>query len=135
MPIPPPIQPQGANHLQAKTISTIPGNSGRLFLLRRAQLSNPSRLQLRFARYYTNGPRHLSIPLDEGGQTVFCRTGVPDIFWSDEGPQFTSEKFQDFAKQWGFTHITFTLRYPQSKGKIEAMVKSMKKLLRTSWNG
>jgi hypothetical protein len=23
----------------------------------------------------------------------FCRTGVPDIFWSDQGPQFTAKLF------------------------------------------
>ena len=60
---------------------------------------------------------------------LFCRTGVPDIIWSDEGPQFTSKSFQDFAKEWEFTHITSTPRYPQSNGKIEATVKSMKKLI------
>ena len=65
----------------------------------------------------------------------FCRTGVPDVLWSDEGPQFKAKKFKDFASQWGFKHVTSTPRYPQSNGKIEATVKSMKKLIRTSWNG
>ena len=65
----------------------------------------------------------------------FCRTGIPDTFWSDGGPQFTSKQFQDFAKQWGFAHVTSSPRYPQSNGKAEATVKSMKKLIRTSWNG
>ena len=65
----------------------------------------------------------------------FCRTGVPDVFWSDQGPQFMSKQFHDFASQWGFKHATSTLRYPQSNGKSEATVKSMKKLIRTSWRG
>ena len=65
----------------------------------------------------------------------FCRTGVPDVFWSDQGPQFTAKSFQDFAKTWGFRHITSTPMYPQSNGKIEATVKSMKKLVQTSWTG
>ena len=65
----------------------------------------------------------------------FCRTGVPDVFWSDQGPQFKSHRFQEFAQQWGFRHVTSTPRYPQSNGKIEATVKSMKKLIRTSWRG
>ena len=64
----------------------------------------------------------------------FCRTAIPDILWSDGGPQFTSKLFQDFAKQWGFTHQTSSPHYPQSNGKIEATVKSMKKLISTSWN-
>ena len=65
----------------------------------------------------------------------FCRTGVPDTFWSDGGPQFTSREFKDFARQWGFRHTTSSPQYPQSNGKAEATVKSMKKLLRAAWTG
>ncbi len=65
----------------------------------------------------------------------FCRTGVPDTFWSDQGPQFTLKTFQDFANQWGFRHATSSPTYPQSNGKVEATVKSMKKVTRTAWNG
>lgn len=65
----------------------------------------------------------------------FCRTGVPDTFWSDQGPQFTSKAFKDFAKCWGFQHITSSPTYPQSNGKAEATVKSMKKLIRGAWTG
>lgn len=67
-------------------------------------------------------------------QQTFCRTAVPDILWSDGGPQFTSNMFNNFAVQWGFKHQTSSLRYPQSNGKIEATVKSMKKLLAASWH-
>ena len=65
----------------------------------------------------------------------FCLTGVPDIFWSDQGPQFTAKSFQKLAKVWGFRHITSTPTYPQSNGKIKATVKSMKKLILTLWTG
>ena len=68
-------------------------------------------------------------------QQSFCRCGVPDVFWSDQGPQFMSKQFQDFARQWGFRHVTSSPRYPQSNGKVEATVKSMKKLICTSWTG
>ena len=64
----------------------------------------------------------------------FCRTAVPDILWSDGGPQFTSKCFHDFSRQWGFIHKVSSPYYPQSNGKVEAMVKSMKKLIATSWN-
>ena len=64
---------------------------------------------------------------------AFCRTGAPDIVWSDQGPQFTSKLFQDFSKEWGFQHITSSPMYPQSNGKAEATVKSMKKLIQASW--
>ena len=65
----------------------------------------------------------------------FCHTAVPDIVWSDGGPQFTSKLFADFATRWGFQHRVSSPRYPQSNGKVEATVKSMKKLLHTSWTG
>ena len=65
----------------------------------------------------------------------FCRTGVPDVLWSDQGPQFMAKSFQEIARQWGFANSTSTPHYPQSNGKAEATVKSMKKLITTSWNG
>ena len=68
-------------------------------------------------------------------RAIFCRTGVPDTVWSDQGPQFMSKVFQDFAAQWGFRHATSSPGYPQSNGKAEATVKSMKKLLEAAWNG
>ena len=66
---------------------------------------------------------------------LISRTGVPDIFWSDGGPQFTSKQFQEFATQWGFTCRTSSPYYPQSNGKAEATVKSMKRLICSAWNG
>ena len=65
---------------------------------------------------------------------TFCRTAIPDIVWSDGGPQFTSIQFKQFAQQWGFLHKTSSPYHPQSNGKIESTVKSMKKIIRTSWN-
>ena len=46
-----------------------------------------------------------------------------------------AKTFHDFAVQWGFTHVVSTPRYPQSNGKAEATVKSMKKIIRAAWNG
>ena len=66
---------------------------------------------------------------------AFCRTAIPDILWSDGGPQFTSHVFNDFSQQWGFSHKVSSPHYPQSNGKIEATIKSMKKIIRSSWNG
>ena len=64
---------------------------------------------------------------------AFCHTGAPDIVWSDQGPQFSSKLFQDFSREWGFQHITSSPMYPQSNGKAEATVKSMKKFIQASW--
>lgn len=91
---------------------------------------------------YTDWPA--IIPMDHGTTTPhlitalrqsFCRTAIPDVLWSDGGPQFTSKPFHEFAQQWGFSHTVSTPRYPQSNGKAEATVKSMKKIIRSSWNG
>ena len=46
-----------------------------------------------------------------------------------------SKSFQEFAQQWGFEHTTSSPRYPQSNGKAEATVKSMKKIIRAAWSG
>jgi len=51
-----------------------------------------------------------------------------------QGPQYTSKLFKVITKQWCFEHIT-SPRYPQSNGKAEATVKSMKNLIRASWTG
>ena len=45
-----------------------------------------------------------------------------------------ARSFQEFARRWGFIHTTSSPHYPQSNGKVEATVKSMKKLIRTSWS-
>ena len=65
----------------------------------------------------------------------FCRTSIPDVIWSDNGTQFTSHAFQEFLKKWGIRHKTSSPHYPQSNGKAEATVKSMKKLISASWKG
>ena len=65
----------------------------------------------------------------------FCRTAVPDLFWSDGGPQFVSSKLVDFLVKWGVAHNVSSPRYPQSNGKAEATVKSMKKLISSAWTG
>ena len=66
---------------------------------------------------------------------IFSQTAVPDIVWTDGGPQFTSKRFQDFLHQWGIIHRKSTPHYPQSNGKAEATVKAMKKILQTAWTG
>ena len=73
--------------------------------------------------------------LIEKARTLFCRTAAPDVFWSDEGPQFMADKFQNFLTDWEVIHKTLSPRYPQSNGKAEATVKAMKKLIAAAWKG
>ena len=64
---------------------------------------------------------------------LFCRTAAPDVIWSDGGPQFTSSKFQAFLKDWGIRHEVSSPHYPQSNGKAESTLKSMKQLIKAAW--
>ena len=61
-------------------------------------------------------------------QNVFARFGVPDQLMSDNEPQFCTEEFAKFTRKWNFDHITSSPRYPQSNGKVENAVKTIKKL-------
>ena len=59
----------------------------------------------------------------------FARYGIPDVLLSDNGPQYSSAEFSEFAKQWNFTHKTSSPNYAQSNGLAENAVKSAKHLL------
>lgn len=66
--------------------------------------------------------------------TIFSRDGAQDIIWSDQGPQFMSQTFQNFSREWGFQHVTSSPTYPQSNVKAESAVKSMK-IIKGTWTG
>ena len=59
---------------------------------------------------------------------MFVRYGVHDPLVSDNGPQFCSDGFRRFATRWGFEHVNSSPRYPQSNGKAEDTVKTIKRL-------
>ncbi|XP_043227719.1 uncharacterized protein LOC122384401 [Amphibalanus amphitrite] len=65
---------------------------------------------------------------------MFCFTGVPDIWYSDNGPQFASRVFREFLRDWGVEHRTSSPGYPQSNGIAEAAVKTTKRLIRRCWD-
>ena len=56
---------------------------------------------------------------------MFSRYGVPDVLVSDNRPQFSSSEFATFATKW---HTTSSPHYPQSNGKAENAVKTVKRL-------
>ena len=59
---------------------------------------------------------------------VFARFGVVDILVTDNAPNFTSAEFAVFAKTWAFEHVTSSPHYPESNGKSENAVKTVKRL-------
>ncbi|GBM10567.1 hypothetical protein AVEN_122603-1, partial [Araneus ventricosus] len=67
-------------------------------------------------------------------KSIFSRHGIPDVVRSDNGSQFHPVKtveFKDFAKSYGFTHISSSPEFSQSNGLIEA-VKTVKARIKKS---
>ena len=62
-------------------------------------------------------------------KSVFARHGIPKVVVSDNGPQYASDCFVKFARQYGFEHRTSSPRYAQSNGKAEKGVGIVKRLL------
>ena len=63
-------------------------------------------------------------------KTVFSRHGVPDELFSDNGPQFRSREFLQFAREWDFVHSTSSPYHPQSNGLAEKAVHIAKNILK-----
>ncbi|UYV73932.1 K02A2.6-like [Cordylochernes scorpioides] len=66
-----------------------------------------------------------------GCKSIFARHGIPETVVSDNGTQFeAAREFANFARQYGFTHVTSSPRFPQSNGMAEAGVKIAKLILK-----
>jgi len=65
-------------------------------------------------------------------KSIFTRHGIPETVVSDNGPQYAAQEFVKFAENQGFTSITSSPRYPQSNGKAERAVQTVKNLLKKS---
>ena len=63
-------------------------------------------------------------------RTHMARYGVPDEVVSDSGSQYTSREFKNFAKEYGFNHVTTSPYHHQSNGRAESAVKEAKKILK-----
>lgn len=63
-------------------------------------------------------------------QVHMSRNGICDILVSDNGPQFSSLEFEQFAKSWSFEHKTSSPLYPKGNSLSEKGVGIAKKLMR-----
>lgn len=63
-------------------------------------------------------------------KNIFSRYGIPEEIRSDNGPQFSSEDFKDFSKEYGFIHAKSSPKFPQSNGQVERAVKIVKDILK-----
>ena len=65
-------------------------------------------------------------------KSIFSRHGIPEVVRSDNGPQYASQEFANFAESYGFRHTTSSPYYAQSNGQAERMVQTVKRLLQRS---
>ena len=63
---------------------------------------------------------------------LFARFGIPEQVVSDNGPQFTSEKFTSFMKSNGIKHTHCAPYHPSSNGAVERFNQTFKQSLRAS---
>ena len=74
------------------------------------------------------GARGLIICLRKWFQTF----GVPEQLSSDGGPEFTADTTQEFLRKWGVSHRISSAYHPQSNGRAEVAVKTVKRLMRSN---
>ncbi|XP_018402108.1 PREDICTED: uncharacterized protein K02A2.6-like [Cyphomyrmex costatus] len=67
-------------------------------------------------------------------KSMFARFGIPNIIYSDNGPQFKNSYFREFSSKWNFEHKTSSPRYPQSNGLVERFVGTVKQMLKKCGN-
>ena len=65
----------------------------------------------------------------------FARNGSPNYVVSDGGPQYVSEEFNRFAREWDFEHVTSSPHNQNANGKAEAAVKMAKRTMRKCKEG
>ncbi len=65
-------------------------------------------------------------------KTIFSRFGIPETVISDNGPQYASHEFTEFAEAYDFSHVTSSPLFAQSNGQAERTVQTVKKLLKGS---
>ena len=65
-------------------------------------------------------------------KSLFARYGIVDTLLSDGGPQFSSHIFSEFARNYGFSHITSSPHFPEANGEAERAVQTLKVLLKKS---
>ncbi len=66
-------------------------------------------------------------------KSIFARHGIPRTVVSDNGPQFSSREFRDFAEHYEFEYDPSSPLHAQSNGRAEKGVQIVKQLLRKAF--
>lgn len=86
--------------------------------------------------YYSRFPEVIRLPSTTAStvvpalKAIFARHGIPEVVFSDNGPQYDSHEMESFAFSYGFHHVTSSPHYPQSNGQAERTVQTMKRLMK-----
>lgn len=93
------------------------------------------------ADYYSKFVEFARLAKDSTSATVirflkdqFGRYGIPEQVISDNGPQYNCREFTEFAKEYGFTHVTSSPTHAQSNGFAESQVRVVKGILKKCAN-
>ena len=61
-------------------------------------------------------------------KSIFAKYGIPEVVVSDNGPQYSSTAFSQFAHDYNFTHSTSSPIHPEGNGLAERSVRTVKDL-------
>ena len=60
----------------------------------------------------------------------FSQHGIPDVLVSNNGPQYISNEFVQFANEWEFRHVSSCPHHQKANGKAESAIKIAKNLFK-----
>ena len=63
-------------------------------------------------------------------KSIFARHGILEILRSDKGHQFACTEFDQFSKEFAFTHITSSPKLPQAHGEAARAVQTVKNAMK-----
>lgn len=86
--------------------------------------------------YYSRYPEAVTVRSTTAGNVIvvlksmLARRGILETVWSDNGSPFSSRVFSAFPKSCGFTHITSSPNFLQSRWEVELMVCTIENFFR-----
>jgi len=73
-------------------------------------------------------PNTLTATVEQLTKAHFAKFGIPERLITDNGPQFISTEYKQFASEYGFEHVTSSPYWPQGNCRAKAAVKIAKRM-------